>query len=268
MPSKPARHALPVALTVIYLMSPSCWPGWRCARAPTPLRTSRASSCATSSQCCNAALHNRECPGPTEHSPPPSPDYHSGFSCRTPIHELDSGNREGIHLAELLAAALHGKRPRPGTAPEQTYVTRPATSGPATRTAVLAGIGAALAGAARPHRPQHPPVSASRFEMPPGPDRRCGRDKFGYVRCPPSTRRESGDDKHGNRKGHRHRRQGYNLIWFTEACLSNALRLDTYIQDAERDGDNDLAEFFRRAQGESRKCAEQAKQMLARRLSG
>jgi hypothetical protein len=60
----------------------------------------------------------------------------------------------------------------------------------------------------------------------------------------------------------------YNLIWFTEACLSNALRLDTYIQDAEREGDNDLAEFFRRAQAESRKGAEQAKQMLARRLSG
>jgi hypothetical protein len=60
----------------------------------------------------------------------------------------------------------------------------------------------------------------------------------------------------------------YNLIWFTEACLSNALRLETYIQDAERDGDDELAEFFRRAQGESRKGAEQAKQMLGRRLSG
>ena len=59
----------------------------------------------------------------------------------------------------------------------------------------------------------------------------------------------------------------YNLIWFTEACLSNALRLETYIQDAERDGDNDLAEFFRRAQAESRKGGEQAKQMLTRRLS-
>jgi hypothetical protein len=59
----------------------------------------------------------------------------------------------------------------------------------------------------------------------------------------------------------------YNIIWFTEACLSNALRLDTYIQDAEREGDNDLAEFFRRAQAESRKGAEQAKQLLARRLS-
>ncbi len=26
----------------------------------------------------------------------------------------------------------------------------------------------------------------------------------------------------------------YNIIWFTEACLDNVLRLDTYIQDAER----------------------------------
>ena len=60
----------------------------------------------------------------------------------------------------------------------------------------------------------------------------------------------------------------YNIIWFTEACLNNALRLDTYIQDAEREGDNDLAEFFRRAQAESRKGADQAKQMLAQRLSG
>ncbi len=60
----------------------------------------------------------------------------------------------------------------------------------------------------------------------------------------------------------------YNIIWFTEACLSNALRLEQYCQDAEREGDTELAEFFRRAQGESRKGAEQGKQMLARRLSG
>jgi hypothetical protein len=58
----------------------------------------------------------------------------------------------------------------------------------------------------------------------------------------------------------------YDIIWFTEACLSNALRLETYIQDAEREGDRELAEFFRRAQGESRKGAEQAKQLLAQRL--
>jgi hypothetical protein len=26
----------------------------------------------------------------------------------------------------------------------------------------------------------------------------------------------------------------YNLIWYVEACLGNALRLETYIQDATR----------------------------------
>ena len=58
----------------------------------------------------------------------------------------------------------------------------------------------------------------------------------------------------------------YNIIWFTESCLSNVLRLENYIQDAERAGDSELAEFFRRAQGESRKGAEQGKQMLRARL--
>lgn len=62
--------------------------------------------------------------------------------------------------------------------------------------------------------------------------------------------------------------KNYNLIWFTEACLSNALRLEEYISDVERDGDNELAEFFRRAQAESRKGAEQAKALLKSRLNG
>jgi hypothetical protein len=60
----------------------------------------------------------------------------------------------------------------------------------------------------------------------------------------------------------------YNIIWYVEQCLNNVLRLETYAQDAERDGDNDLAEFFRRAQGASRKGAEQGKDMLKQRLSG
>ena len=60
----------------------------------------------------------------------------------------------------------------------------------------------------------------------------------------------------------------YNLIWFTEACLSNVLRLELYVQDAERSGDKELAEFFRKAQAESRKGADQGKQLLATRLSG
>ena len=60
----------------------------------------------------------------------------------------------------------------------------------------------------------------------------------------------------------------YDIIWFVEQCLSNVLRLDTYIEDAERDGDSKLADFFRRAQAESRKGAEQGKAMLKERLAG
>jgi hypothetical protein len=60
----------------------------------------------------------------------------------------------------------------------------------------------------------------------------------------------------------------YNLIWFVEQSLSNALRLETYIQDAERDGDSELAEFFRRAQGASRKGGEQGKDLLRNRIAG
>jgi hypothetical protein len=59
----------------------------------------------------------------------------------------------------------------------------------------------------------------------------------------------------------------YNIIWFVESCLDNVLRLEQYIDDAARDGDDDLAEFFRRAQSESRKGAEQGKDLLRARLS-
>jgi hypothetical protein len=58
----------------------------------------------------------------------------------------------------------------------------------------------------------------------------------------------------------------YDIIWFTQACMRNVLRLETYIKDAERDGDPALADFFRRAQADSRKGAEQAKHLLRERL--
>jgi hypothetical protein len=60
----------------------------------------------------------------------------------------------------------------------------------------------------------------------------------------------------------------YNIIWFVEQCLSNVLRLETYIEDAEREGDSELAEFFRRAQDASRKGADQGKELLGGRLAG
>ena len=59
----------------------------------------------------------------------------------------------------------------------------------------------------------------------------------------------------------------YNIIWFTEVCLSNTLRLETYIGDAERAGDQELADFFHRAQGESQKGADQGKELLKKRLA-
>ena len=58
----------------------------------------------------------------------------------------------------------------------------------------------------------------------------------------------------------------YNIIWFTEQCLSNVLRLETYAQDAERDGDQELADFFRKAQDASRRGGEAGKALLKSRL--
>jgi hypothetical protein len=58
----------------------------------------------------------------------------------------------------------------------------------------------------------------------------------------------------------------YDIIWFTEQCLSNSLRLETYIQDAERENDTELVELFRKAQHESQKGAEQGKALLKSRL--
>ncbi|MGN6130782.1 MAG: FAD-binding and (Fe-S)-binding domain-containing protein [Nocardioidaceae bacterium] len=65
-----------------------------------------------------------------------------GFSCRTQIHELDSGGREGVHLAELLAAAGCGDRVDGSTLP----LVRPRPPSSAARYAAVAG--AALAGLA------------------------------------------------------------------------------------------------------------------------
>ena len=59
----------------------------------------------------------------------------------------------------------------------------------------------------------------------------------------------------------------YNIIWFTEQCLSNVLRMESYAKDADRNGDSELADFFRRAQAESRKGAERGKDLLRKRLS-
>jgi hypothetical protein len=58
----------------------------------------------------------------------------------------------------------------------------------------------------------------------------------------------------------------YNVIWFVEQCLSNTLRLERYRQDADKAGDQELADFFRRAQEASRRGSEQGKALLGKRL--
>lgn len=62
------------------------------------------------------------------------------------------------------------------------------------------------------------------------------------------------------------RDKDYDLIWYVESCLGNALRLETYIQDAEREKDDEAAELFRKAQADSRKGAEMGKELLRTRL--
>ncbi|MCY0903741.1 FAD-binding and (Fe-S)-binding domain-containing protein [Arthrobacter sp. H14-L1] len=51
-----------------------------------------------------------------------------GFSCRTQIEQGDAGGREGMHLAELLAAALFADSAGRGEEPERAYTQRPHTS--------------------------------------------------------------------------------------------------------------------------------------------
>ena len=59
----------------------------------------------------------------------------------------------------------------------------------------------------------------------------------------------------------------YDLIWYVEACLDNALRLETYVKDADREGDSEVADLFRKAQADSRKGAEMGKKLLRSRLA-
>jgi FAD binding domain len=67
-----------------------------------------------------------------------------GFSCRTQIHELDSGGREAMHLAELLAAAGAS----PAERPEVTAALRPSAPSRAATIIATAGILAAAAAGA------------------------------------------------------------------------------------------------------------------------
>jgi hypothetical protein len=61
--------------------------------------------------------------------------------------------------------------------------------------------------------------------------------------------------------------KNYDLITITQLCLEHVWRLEQYAQDADRDGDMELAELFRKMQEHSRRGAEQCKRLLQQRLS-
>ncbi|MDT0482321.1 FAD-binding and (Fe-S)-binding domain-containing protein [Streptomyces doebereineriae] len=77
--------------------------------------------------------------------PPETVVLADGFSCRTQIHELDSGGHEAVHLAELLASALPGA---PGSAYGVAPGARPSPPSRKARALALAGTGMAALAAA------------------------------------------------------------------------------------------------------------------------
>jgi hypothetical protein len=60
--------------------------------------------------------------------------------------------------------------------------------------------------------------------------------------------------------------KNYNLVTVLQESLQNVWQLESYIEDAERQGDNELAEWFRRIQENNKKAGDQGKQLLAARL--
>ena len=60
--------------------------------------------------------------------------------------------------------------------------------------------------------------------------------------------------------------KNYDIITITQLCLEHVRRLEQYAQDADREGDQELASLFRRMQEHSRKGGEECKRMLMQRL--
>jgi Fe-S oxidoreductase len=78
------------------------------------------------------------------HSDPDAVVLADGFSCRTQIHQLDSGGREAIHLAELLDRARQGAA-KPGGS-DLNEGDRPWQPSAAARWAALGAVAAAVTG--------------------------------------------------------------------------------------------------------------------------
>ncbi len=59
----------------------------------------------------------------------------------------------------------------------------------------------------------------------------------------------------------------YNLISIAYHALQGAETMDMYVSDAERSGDQELAQFFRETQQQNRTLADRARQLLRRQVS-
>ncbi|MEV0733668.1 hypothetical protein [Polymorphospora sp. NPDC050346] len=60
--------------------------------------------------------------------------------------------------------------------------------------------------------------------------------------------------------------KNYDLVHALQMSLQHIWQLETYIGDANADGDTELADWFRRIQDNNRKAGEQGKKMLMQRL--
>jgi hypothetical protein len=60
----------------------------------------------------------------------------------------------------------------------------------------------------------------------------------------------------------RNKDKDHDLIWFVEACLDNALRLEDLFRTPTGPVAPELAELFRKAQADSRKGARLGKELL------
>ncbi|MEU5940442.1 hypothetical protein ABZ807_14910 [Micromonospora sp. NPDC047548] len=58
----------------------------------------------------------------------------------------------------------------------------------------------------------------------------------------------------------------YDLIHALQMSLQHVWQLETYIADADAQGDTELADWFRAVQNNNRKAGDQGKQMLMARM--
>jgi hypothetical protein len=61
--------------------------------------------------------------------------------------------------------------------------------------------------------------------------------------------------------------KNYNLISVLYHAMENAQTFQTYVQDAEQEGDHDLADFFRELLTADQQLIQRGKQLLSQRMT-